>query len=110
MSRPRREYLSQTSSDLASWASWVLRFLPSSSIGYPSCTAEATAGQGKGSNKPGSADPNLMMPKDVQRIDRALQDIPEDLYRPIEEKYFRGVGVSRHRLDQSLIWLAGRMG
>jgi len=51
----------------------------------------------------------LMMPKDVQRVDRALRDIPDDLYQPIEDKYFVGKDVSRYRLDQSLIWISARI-
>jgi len=109
MSRPRRDYLSQTASDLASWASWVLRFMPTSAIGHRSCTAEASAGQGRSENRPGSSDPCLMMPKDVQRVDTALRDIPADLYKPIEDKYFIGRNVSRYRLDQSLIWISARI-
>lgn len=107
--RQRREYMSQAASDLASWASWVLRFMPGSAIGYPSSSVEARMGQGKGSNKPGSTCALLMMPKDVQRVDRALRDIPDDLYQPIEDKYFVGKDVSRYRLDQSLIWISARI-
>ena len=109
MARPRRDYMSQTASDLAAWASWVERFMPANSISYPSSSVEARLGQGQGSNKPTSAAPALMMPKDVQGVDRALRDIPEDLYQPIEDKYFRGKAVSRYRLDQTLIWISARI-
>ena len=109
MPRQRRNYLSDTASMVNSWASWCLLNLPCNSISYPSSTAEARAGQGQGSNKPGSIQPNLMMPKPVQRVDRAIQGIPPDLYQHIEDKYFAGKQVSRFKEDQALIWISARI-
>jgi hypothetical protein len=83
--------------------------LPCNAIGYPSSSVDARLGLGQGSNKPGSIQPNLMMPRPVQLVDRAIRDIPPDLYQHIEDKFFAGKKISRYKEDKALIWISARI-
>jgi len=109
MARPRRDYLNDTASMVHEWANWCLINLPSSAIGFPKEAIDTRIGLGKGSNKPGSITPNLMMPRHVGRVDRAMYGIPADLYETIEDKYFAKKEVSDFRLNQPLIFIYARI-
>jgi len=109
MPRPRRDYLRKTHWWVQDWAEWMARHVDSSAIGYPRRTAESSAGEGRGSNKPGSICPEVIMPEHVATIDHAVRDMPQDLNATVIRKYRHGDTVSRRKLDEALIWLSGRI-
>ena len=104
--RKRRDYLQWAHDDCVEYADWCSRHLEVSAIGYPQMTAEASAGQGKGSNKPSTICPEIMMPCRVARVDHAVCAMPRNLREVIYRKYFDSKDVGRHTLESALTWIA----
>ena len=109
MARPRRDYLQQTHWLVVGWAEWLDRHVETSVIGYPSSTAEARAGEGAGCGDGKSKCPEVMMPAHVAVVDRAIRVMPNALYVVLVKKYQKQGKVSRHKLDESLTWLSGKL-
>ena len=109
MPRPRRDYLRKAHWLVQDWSEWMECHVDSSAIGYPRRTAESSAGQGRGSNKPGSICPEVIMPQHVATVDKAIRQMPTDLNVVVIRKYRQGIRVSRRKLDEALIWLSGRI-
>lgn len=84
--------LEQADIDLQGWAEWCLRNLERSRIGYKSKTAEQRFREGlTGVQLSGvfaSREPNVMMPRWVAQVDRALKDAPKPLKDVVLVRHF----------------------
>lgn len=91
----------------------------SSDIGYPGCTAEASAGEGKGDGHGGTKVPVRALDA-LRRCERAIEDImaimrviPVGYEKVLREDYLggveRGEGYQRHRreLNKAVEWWRG---
>ena len=109
--RPKRDHLKHVHDALTWWAEWTLRHLESSAIGFPSETAESRLREtGVRHAAPAhSISPEVMMPRGVATVDRAIRDMPAHLAQVVRERYVCGREVAHRKLDQALHWIAGRM-
>lgn len=86
------------------WQQFILFKMRSSPIGYPSkCWPDAIGSQGQAK----AIIPDVMMPKPVKEIDNAMKTIPPELGIVITKHYIEGEPVSRRKLNEGLIYIAG---
>ena len=109
MPRARRGYLQRVHWLVVWWAEWMDSHIDGSVIGYPSSSPEARAGEGSGGGDGKSKCPEVMMPDGVADVDRAIRVMPGALSSVIVKKYQRSEKVNRHKLDEALTWLSGRL-
>jgi len=93
------------------WANWTNNRMERSAIGYPSSTVEGRLNDGLiSSGMPaGAIVPDVMMPEDVAKVDRAVKMMPEDLSVAVRGFYLEGEDVSRRRVNEALVWLSARL-
>ena len=70
--------------ELSVWGDWVMFHMEHSKIGHDRDTTigrlmELGAGAAAGGSAKGAAVPDVMMPRDVQMMDRAIRDMPPKL-------------------------------
>lgn len=110
MARPKRDYLQSAHTLLYGWADWTLRNIKDA--GYPHATVESRLMEGGAAeNMPAGCrvPPGIMMPTHVAVVDRALRTMPEDLLIVVKVYYLDGEDMSRHRVNEALQWLAGKV-
>ena len=112
MARQRRDYLQRVHDALVWWAEWHHTHIEMSAIGYPSMTLERRMMDGRlcsGGAVACSIAPEVLMPRSIARVDRAVREMPAELAGAVRRNYLEGEAVPRHALDAALHWLAGRM-
>ena len=96
------------------WGEWIERHVEHSPLGYESATPEARLRElgTKVQARHSPVVPDLLMPREVARIDRAVREAPGEVREVIEAHYVQHeqIGTKRRhyeRLDRAHWWLAG---